>query len=208
MNKQAKLREVLRLHREQRVSSQSAHRDSPTVLSPSSFPPRPVNGLFSTTAVQALSPLAPALKEPPLDISDATFSTRPEPETAAKKRKRATSVSPQISASIDKDDNRRDSLEDTSSDLDMCDGGIEVEDSEEERERQALWAVYSSRYAEMVGPEAKQSSNETASSASRKRLTASTASQGFPTTKKPSEAANTGKGGPADPIEIESPSTQ
>ncbi len=210
--KQAKLREVLRLHREQRAYHQRshAHPDNPAIPPPSSIAPSPADGSPPTTAAQALLSLAPALKKSSVQSGDATFPSRPVIESVAKKRKRATSESSRIRQSNTKGDNERGLPEDISLASDTSDEGGEVEGSGEEWERRGLWAVFSSRYAELVGSsEAKQSSTEIATSAGQERVAASTrpatsaASESLAATEKPSGETATGNGGPADPIEID-----
>lgn len=172
------MREILRLHSEQRVSRQSAQPDSLAVLSRSSIPPRPADRLTFITAVQALSPLAPALKKPSLQISDAIFFSQPVPESA---NERLLQAHKSVQVMNGEEDNKRDFCEDTSSALNTSDGDGEIGDSEKERKGQALWTVYPSNYAESV------ESKATASSIDQERVTASTASRSYATTEKPSE---------------------
>lgn len=123
----------------------------------------------------------------------------------AKKRKRAIATNPMIPGN-GKEDIQRDPFWNTfstSSISDMSDGGGVVEDSEDEREKQILWAVFSTRYAELVESQTKQSSIETSSTAGQDKVAASTVSESFTITEELSEGT-IGKGGPSDPIEIDS----
>ncbi len=208
MRKEAKIREVLRIHREEHASRQSARPASPAVSSLNSISPHPADSVHFTTVVQAPSPLVPVMKEPLLQGGNATFSSSPQPvpKSTSKKRKRAILATPIIPGN-GKDDIERDPswhTFSTSSISDMSDGGGVVEDSEDEREKQVLWAAFSTRYAELVESQTKQSSIETPSSADREKVAAPTVLKSFTVTEKPIEETTASKGSLADPIEIDS----
>lgn len=157
MKKKAQLREVSRLHREQRDIQQSSSANTylPTAPSLKTAALNRSGGPSPNMADQIPPPIS---KKRPLQETGSPPSSGPMTEPTVKKQKTETSTDSLLSS----DKNNNDVTQSISK-VDSPSDGTSTEDEdladpEEERQKEILWQAFSGRYAELTRLDAQKSS--------------------------------------------------